>query len=83
MVIVMDWLAKLLHLPPGYLSSNGGGGVIQSSASEAIAIVMVAARDGYLDKTTSYLEGEEKEAAIAQKRGKLVALGSEMSHSST
>ena len=82
-VIVMDWLAKLLNLPSCYLSSNGGGGVIQSSASEAIATVMVAARDGYLDRTTSHLQGEEKEAAIAQKRGKLVALGSEMSHSST
>ena len=44
---------------------------------------MVAARDGSLEKWSSYLQGEENEAAIAQKQRKLVALGSEMSHSST
>ncbi|KAL9116772.1 MAG: hypothetical protein Q9187_006697 [Circinaria calcarea] len=82
-IIVLDWLAKLLHLPSCYLSSTNGGGVIHASASEAIAIVMIAARDRYLDEATSHLEGEEKEVAISQKRGRLVALGSEMSHSST
>lgn len=82
-IIVLDWLAKLLNLPSCYLSSSGGGGVIHASASEAIAIVMIAARDRYLDEATSHLEGEEKEVAISYKRGRLVALGSQMSHSST
>jgi len=43
---------------------------------------MVAARDKYLRETTTGLSGLELEDAIAHKRSKLVALGSEMSHSS-
>lgn len=81
--VVLDWLAKLLNLPDCYLSSTHGGGVIQGSASEAIVTVMVAARDKYLRETTAGLSGIELEDAIAYKRGKLVALGSEMAHSST
>lgn len=81
--IVLDWLANLFNLPPSYLSSSHGGGVIQGSASEAIVTVMVAARDKYLRETTAHLSGIELEDAIAYKRGKLVALGSEAAHSST
>lgn len=81
--IVLDWLAKLFNLPPSYQSSSHGGGVIQGSASEAIVTVMVAARDKYLRETTAHLSGIELEDAIAYKRGKLVALGSEAAHSST
>lgn len=81
--IVLDWLAKLLNLPECYLSTTHGGGVIQGSASEAIVTVMVAARDKYLRETTSHLSGLELEDAIAHKRSKIVALGSEAAHSST
>ncbi|CZS93032.1 hypothetical protein WAI453_000776 [Rhynchosporium graminicola] len=81
--IVLDWLAKLLNLPDCYLSTSHGGGVIQGSASEAIVTVMVAARDKYLRETTAHLSGLELEDAIAYKRSKLVALGSEAAHSST
>ncbi|KAH0562168.1 hypothetical protein GP486_003131, partial [Trichoglossum hirsutum] len=81
--IVLDWLAKLLNLPPSFLSSGEGGGVIQGSASEAIVTVMVAARDKYLRESTAHLEGAERDTAIAETRGRLVALGSEMAHSST
>ncbi|KAG4433217.1 hypothetical protein IFR05_011299 [Cadophora sp. M221] len=81
--IVLDWLAKLLNLPDCYLSTTHGGGVIQGSASEAIVTVMVAARDKYLRETTAHLTGLELEDAIAYKRSKIVALGSEAAHSST
>jgi aromatic-L-amino-acid decarboxylase len=81
--IVLDWLAKLLNLPDCYLSSTHGGGVIQGSASEAIVTVIVAARDKYLRETTSHLSGLELEDAIAYKRSRIVALGSEAAHSST
>src|SRR5437773_1618661 len=81
--IVLDWLAKLLNLPPPFLSSGEGGGVIQGSASEAIVTVMVAARDRYLRESTAHLDGAEREIVITEKRGRLVALGSEMAHSST
>ncbi|KAH6671974.1 pyridoxal phosphate-dependent transferase [Halenospora varia] len=81
--VVLDWLAKLLNLPECYLSTTHGGGVIHGSASEAIVTVVVAARDKYLRETTSHLSGLELEDAIAHKRSKMVALGSESSHSST
>jgi aromatic-L-amino-acid/L-tryptophan decarboxylase len=79
--VVMDWLAKLLNLPACYFSVGEGGGVIQGSASEAMVTVMVAARDKFLRETTAHLSGEEKEDAIGYKRAKLVAIGSDQSHS--
>lgn len=78
----MDWLAKALHLPQSYLSKSRGGGVIQGSASDAVAIVAITARDQYLKKSTAHLQGKEKEMVFAQKRANLVILGSESSHSS-
>lgn len=89
--IVLDWLCNALHLPPSYLStsSTAGGGVIQGSASEAIVTVMIAAREqcvrrhvGSLDKNGLSRSKNEDEREW-QLRSKLVALGSEMSHSST
>ncbi|KAI6710838.1 hypothetical protein JHW43_006632 [Diplocarpon mali] len=81
--IVLDWLAKLLNLPDCYLSTSHGGGVIQGSASEAVVTSVVAARDKYLRETTAHLSGLELEDAIAYKRSRIVALGSEAAHSST
>ncbi|KAL8848064.1 MAG: hypothetical protein Q9221_006898 [Calogaya cf. arnoldii] len=92
--IVLDWLCSLLHLPASYLSTSatGGGGVIQGSASEAIVTVMIAAREQFirrhcspavksrLSQTASEMEAEDGEWRL---RTRLVALGSEMSHSST
>ncbi|KAL8647392.1 MAG: hypothetical protein Q9210_005586 [Variospora velana] len=89
--IVLDWLCNALNLPSSYLStsSTGGGGVIQGSASEAIVTVMIAARErcirehvGLLDKNglSCSKSEDEKEWHL---RSRLVALGSEMSHSST
>ncbi|KMZ65142.1 putative Tyrosine decarboxylase (or alternatively Aromatic aldehyde synthase) [Zostera marina] len=47
-IIVLDWLAKLLNLPDKFLSSGHGGGIIQGTASEAILVVLLAARDKIL-----------------------------------
>ncbi|KAJ6833589.1 tyrosine decarboxylase 1 [Iris pallida] len=49
-VIVLDWLAKILKLPNQFLSSGRGGGVIQGTASEAVLVVLLAARDKFLRK---------------------------------
>lgn len=81
--IVLDWLAQLLHLPDCFLSEGKGGGVIQGSASETIVTVMVAARERYLNQSCEGLEGKEKEEKLCCIRGRLIALGSEQSHSST
>lgn len=84
--IVLDWLAKAFNLPEDYLSTGPtqGGGVIHGTASEAIATVMVAARDKYLREATEHIEDDEaREDAIAIRRSKLVALGSAATHSAT
>lgn len=86
--IVLDWLAQLLALPPTYLSTGPtrGGGVIQSTASEAVLTMMVAARDKYLHETLPdplSLPEDEFDDLLMRKRSRLVALGSAACHSST
>ena len=81
-VIVMDWMAKLLHLPESFQSHTRGGGVIQGSASEATTTVMVAARENYVNRACEGLNGPERDAKSTDIRGRLVALGSDQSHSS-
>jgi aromatic-L-amino-acid decarboxylase len=86
--IVMDWVANLLALPDCYLSTspNGGGGIIQGTASEVIVTAVVAARERLIRRRLAHLKDPESEEyldAAAEMRGKLVALGSEHAHSST
>ncbi|CAH9075445.1 unnamed protein product [Cuscuta epithymum] len=47
-MVVLDWLAKALKLPDAFLSTGHGGGVIQGTASEAVLVVLLAARDKIL-----------------------------------
>lgn len=81
--IVLDWLACMMNLPSCFMSQGEGGGVIQGSASEAIVTVMVAARDRAINVACKDLEGEEREETKAKVSGRLIALGTEESHSST
>lgn len=82
--IVLDWLAKLLALPPVFLSTGPthGGGVIQGSASEAVLTAMVAAREKYLLETTPPNTPPDSDL-IWTKRSKLVAIATSATHSST
>ncbi|ETN46780.1 uncharacterized protein HMPREF1541_00969 [Cyphellophora europaea CBS 101466] len=87
--VVTDWLAKALSLPKTFLSTspNGGGGTIQGSASEAIVTCMVAARERYLYRRCE-AEGltpdtEQWDDRVAMLRGRLIALSSDQTHSST
>ena len=82
-IIVMDWLVKMFGLPSCYLSTSNGGGVMQGTTSEAVLSFMVAARERHLAENTAHLSGHEKEEACAQSRLRMVALGSEASHSCT
>jgi aromatic-L-amino-acid decarboxylase len=43
--LVLDWMAELTGLPPAFLSSGSGGGVIQDSASSATLCAILAARE--------------------------------------
>lgn len=85
--IVMDWVAQMLHLPSCFLSQGKGGGVIQGSASEAIVTCMVAARERFvtrqLEREGTVLTEEQKEDRSCEIRGKLVALATKHTHSST
>ncbi len=41
----MDWLAKLLKLPPSFLaSSEKGRGSLQGSGSESVLVALLAAK---------------------------------------
>ncbi len=42
---VLDWLVNMLDLPPSFLSSGRGGGVIQDSASSAALCALLAGRE--------------------------------------
>ncbi|MCW2493779.1 MAG: ddc, partial [Frankiales bacterium] len=41
--LVLDWLAQLLDLPTRFRSEGPGGGVIQSTASDAALVALLAA----------------------------------------
>ncbi|XP_008358473.2 phenylacetaldehyde synthase [Malus domestica] len=68
-MIVLDWFAKMLKLPEEFLSAGQGGGVIQGTASEAVLVVLLAARD-------RILRAEGKKALE-----KLVVYASDQTHS--
>src|SRR5437879_1112453 len=44
-IVVLDWLAEMLGLPPQFHSRNSGGGVIQDSASSATLCPILSARE--------------------------------------
>jgi aromatic-L-amino-acid decarboxylase len=69
---VLDWLVTMLGLPPKFLSTASGGGVIQDTASSASLCAMLAARE----RATNY-RGNRRGC-----EGKLVAYTSTQAHSS-
>lgn len=75
----MDWLGKLLDLPKKFLncSEGPGGGVIQGSASEAILVAMLTARE----QAVRRLKVEHPEWTESEIRGKLIAYSSDQSNS--
>ncbi|EFX03049.1 aromatic-l-amino-acid decarboxylase [Grosmannia clavigera kw1407] len=87
--VVMDWLVQLLGLPADFASTGptAGGGVIHGTASEAVLTMMTAAADKYLRAVLADAvvgcSDEAVEDLRADRRGRLVALGSAAAHSST
>ncbi|KAG6555029.1 hypothetical protein Mapa_003061 [Marchantia paleacea] len=72
--IVIDWLGKLLQLPEEFLTSGGGGGVIQGTASEGVTVAILSARKRSVDELVA------RGASEFQALGKLVAYVSEQAH---
>ncbi|KAK4272994.1 hypothetical protein QN277_021471 [Acacia crassicarpa] len=69
-MIVLDWVAKAFQLPHHFYSTGQGGGVIQGTASEAVLVVLLAARDKILRRVGK--------SALS----KLVMYASDQTHSS-
>jgi aromatic-L-amino-acid/L-tryptophan decarboxylase len=70
--LVLDWLVEMLGLPPAFLSTSKGGGVIQDTASSATLCALLAARE----RATNFRTNEDG------CDGSLVAYTSEHAHSS-
>ncbi|KAI9315431.1 tyrosine decarboxylase, partial [Obelidium mucronatum] len=77
--IMMDWVAKAIGLDEGFLSNGDGGGIIQGSASEAICVAIIAARQRMVDSLSQGLSEDEVHALSS----KFIAYGSTQTHSST
>lgn len=69
---VLDWLASMLGLPPGFSSTGKGGGVIQDTASSATLCAVLAGRERATGWTTNETGTD----------GRLVAYASTQAHSS-
>ncbi|CAF3610385.1 unnamed protein product [Adineta steineri] len=80
-VIMMDWLAKMIGLPDDFLHSNAqsaGGGVIQTTASEATLVALLAAREEAICR----IQAKFSFLSPAEINGRLVAYCSDQAHSS-
>lgn len=74
--IVVDWLRKLCGLPETFSPSGMGGGIIQSTASEATLVALLAAKVRALEGAAG---NSELEADMSQR---LVCYASEHAHAS-
>ncbi|CAG8489752.1 1910_t:CDS:2 [Acaulospora colombiana] len=75
--IVLDWLAKLIGLDSSFHSEGKGGGVIQSTASDAILVTLLAARQRVLSE---YKAKGLNEDELHEVSTRLVAYGSDETH---
>ncbi|UJR36713.1 hypothetical protein I4U23_029430 [Adineta vaga] len=79
--VVMDWLAKMIGLPNDFLHSQedtSGGGVIQTTASEATLVALLAARKEVIRR----VQAQFPYLSPAEINGRLVAYCSDQAHSS-
>ncbi|KAK7872398.1 hypothetical protein R5R35_007012 [Gryllus longicercus] len=79
-VVMLDWLGKMLELPPEFLASSGGkgGGVIQGTASEATLVALLGAKARVLRKTRQENPDVNENDIVS----KLVGYASSQAHSS-
>ncbi|ESO93106.1 hypothetical protein LOTGIDRAFT_119964, partial [Lottia gigantea] len=78
--IVMDWLGKMIGLPSVFLHSNEqtmGGGVLQTTASNATFVSLLAARSEAIRRHKNSLQLDDAEI-----NARLVAYCSDQAHSS-
>ncbi|XP_074654219.1 aromatic-L-amino-acid decarboxylase-like [Tubulanus polymorphus] len=76
--LVLDWLGKMICLPPMFLHENGvGGGVIQGSASDCVLLALLAARHAALKNLNNQYPFVDDGILLS----KLVAYCSVLAHS--
>lgn len=79
--IVMNWLGKMIGLPDDFLHIPGvskGGGVIQTTASEATLVCLLAGRTQAIRRFHEHSPGQQD----AEINARLVAYCSDQAHSS-
>ncbi|XP_062547512.1 histidine decarboxylase isoform X1 [Armigeres subalbatus] len=79
--IVMNWLGKMIGLPDDFLHIPGvskGGGVIQTTASEATLVCLLAGRTQAIRRYHEHSPGQQD----AEINARLVAYCSDQAHSS-
>lgn len=79
--IVMSWLGKMIGLPDVFLHTNSaskGGGVIQTTASEATLVCLLAGRTQAIRRFHEHTPG----LSDAEINARLVAYCSDQAHSS-
>ncbi|RMH28772.1 MAG: aspartate aminotransferase family protein [Planctomycetota bacterium] len=75
---VLDWLADLIGLPEPFTSRSGvGGGVIQGTASEAVLVAMLAARDRMDGNAGLTAYGSTQAHSSVVKAAKIAGVGRE------
>ena len=82
-IIVMDWLGQMIGLPDEFLhsrSNGNGGGVIQTTASEATFVALLAARTEMIRRIKEEFDDDTLDDAYINSR--LVAYCSDQAHSS-
>lgn len=80
-VVMLDWLGKLLDLPPVFLacSEGKGGGIIQGTASESVLLTLLAARSKKLLELKAV--NEDLDETLTASR--FVAYTSDQSHTAS
>lgn len=75
----MNWVGKFFDLPKAFLNCEDGpgGGVIQGSASEAIFVAILTARE----QTVRRIMAKNPDMSESEIRGKLIAYSSDQSNS--
>ncbi|XP_011155866.1 histidine decarboxylase [Solenopsis invicta] len=79
--IVMNWLGKMIGLPEDFLhrpGGSGGGGVIQTTASEATLVCLLAARS----RAIRAVQENDPDRLATEINSRLVAYCSDQAHSS-
>uniref|UniRef100_A0A8C6VSC7 Aromatic-L-amino-acid decarboxylase n=1 Tax=Naja naja TaxID=35670 RepID=A0A8C6VSC7_NAJNA len=73
--VMLDWLGKMINLPPQFLAGKDGegGGVIQGTASEATLVAMLAART----KAIRHIQLDNENLTQGEIIGRLVAYTSD------